>query len=51
MVALTIEGEIGAALDATTIEPEGDRAMTTEENTELVTIESSPKWGGNLIEE
>ena len=50
-VALTAEGEIGAALDAATIEPEDDRAMETKENTELVTIESSPEWGGTLIEE
>ena len=50
-VALIVEGEIGATLDATTIEPEDDRAMATEENTELVTIESSPEWGGTLIEE
>ena len=50
-VALTAEGETGAALDAATIEPEDDRAMATEENIELVTIESSPEWGGTLIEE
>ena len=50
-VALTTEGEIGAALNAATIEPEGDRAMEIEGNIELVTIESSPKWGGTLIEE
>ena len=50
--ALTTEGEIGAALNAATIEPEGDRAMAIEENIELVTIESSPEWrGGTLIEE
>ena len=40
-VALTTEGEIGAALDAMTIEPKDDRAMAIEENTEMVTIESS----------
>ena len=50
-VALTTEGEIGIALDATTIEPENDRAMEMDENIELVTIESSPEWGGTLIEE
>ena len=50
-VALTAEGETGAALDAATIEPEDDRAMETKENTELVTIESSLEWGGTLIEE
>ena len=50
-VALTVEDEIGTALDATKIEPEDDRAMEMEENIELVTIESSPEWGGTLIEE
>ena len=50
-VALTVEGETEATLDATIIEPEDDRAMEMEENTELVTIESSPEWGGTLIEE
>ena len=50
--ALEVEGEIGAALNAATIEPEGDKALETEENIELVTIESSPEWGGGtLIEE
>ena len=49
--ALAAEGEIGAALNAATIEPEGDRAMVIEENIDLVTIESSPEWGGTLIEE
>ena len=50
-VALTVEGETRAALDVATIEPEDYRAMATEENTDLVTIESSPEWGGTLIEE
>ena len=49
--ALTAEGETRAALDVATVEPEYDRAMETEENTEMVTIESSHKWGGTLIEE
>ena len=49
--ALAAEGEIGAALNAPTIEPKGDRAMAIEENIDLVTIESSPEWGGTLIEE
>ena len=50
--ALTAEGEIGAALNAATIEPEGDRAKAIKENIKLVTIESSPEWGGGtLIEE
>ena len=50
-VALTAEGEIGAALDAMTVEPEDERAMEIEENTKMVTIKFSPKWGGTLIEE
>ena len=51
MAALTAEDEIGAALNAVTVETEDVRAMITEENTEVLTIESSPKWGGTLIEE
>ena len=50
-VALTAEGEIGTTLDVATIEPEDERAMATEENTNLVTIESSLEWGGTFIEE
>ena len=54
-VALTAEGEIGAALDAATIEPEDDRAKAIEEQMEQiepVIVESSPEWGGGtLIEE
>ena len=51
-VALPSEGEIGAALNAATIEPEDGRAKEIEEHIELVTIESSPEWeGGTLIEE
>ena len=50
-VALTAEGEIGTSLDAAKIEPEDDKSMEIEENIELVTIESSPEWGGTLIEE
>ena len=49
--ALTAEGETGAALDATTVETEDDRAMIIEENTEVVTVESPPEWRGTLIEE
>ena len=50
--ALTSEGEIGAALNAATIEPEDGRAKAIEEHIEPVTIESSPAWeGGTLIEE
>ena len=51
-VALPSEGEIGAALNAATIEPEDGRAKAIEEHIEPVTIESSPEWeGGTLIEE
>ena len=51
-VALPSEGEIGAALNAATIEPEDGRAKAIEEHIEPVTIESSPEWGGGtLIEE
>ena len=51
-VALPAEGETGAALNAATVEPEGDRAREVKENIELVTIESSHEWeGGTLIEE
>ena len=49
--ALTAEAETRAALDAVTVEAEDVRAMITEENMEVLTIESSPEWGGNLIEE
>ena len=38
-IALTAKGEIRAALNAATIEPEGDRAITMEGNIELVTID------------
>ena len=48
---MTTEVETGTALDAATVETEDFRAMITEENTEVVTIESSPEWGGTLIEE
>ena len=54
-IALQSEGEIGAALDAATIEPENDRAKAIGEQMEQmepVTVESSPEWGGGtLIEE
>ena len=51
MEALTIEAKYRAALDVATAEAEDVRAMITEGNTELLTIESSPEWGGTLIEE
>ena len=50
-VALTVEGETGVALDAVTVEPKDDRAFAIEDKIEMVTIESSPEWGGTLIEE
>ena len=51
-LALPSEGEIGAALNAATIEPEDGRAKAIEEYIEPVNIESSPEWGGGtLIEE
>ena len=49
--ALTAEVEAGAALDAVTAEAKDVRATITEGNIELLTIESSPEWGGTLIEE
>ena len=51
MESLTIEDETRATLDATTAEAEDFRAIITEENTQVLTIESSPEWGGTLIEE
>ena len=51
MEALTTEIEGGAALDAATDEAEDVRATITEGNREVLTIESSPEWGGTLIEE
>ena len=51
MEALTAEAEIGEALDVATAEAKDIRAMMIEENTELLTIESSLEWGGTLIEE
>ena len=47
--ALTAEVEIGVALDAMKVETEDVRAMIIEEKMEVVTIESSPEWGGTLI--
>ena len=49
--ALTTEDDDGEALDAVTAEAEDVRAMITEGNIEVLTIEYSPKWGGTLIEE
>ena len=47
--ALTAEAKAGAALDVITAESEDDRATITEGNVEVLTIESSPEWGGTLI--
>ena len=49
--ALTAEVETREALDVAIVETKYVRAMITEENNEVVTIESSPEWGGTLIEE
>ena len=49
--SLTTEAEDKAALDAVTTEVEDVRATITEANVEVLTIESSPEWGGNLIGE
>ena len=51
MEALTVEDETGVALDVVTAEAKDVRAMITEENMEVLTIESSTEWGGTLIEE
>ena len=51
MESLTVEAKTGAALDAATAKAKDVRAITIEENMEVLTIESSPKWGGTLIEE
>ena len=51
MGTLAAEAEAGAAFDATTAKDEVVRAMITEGNTEVLTIEPSPEWGGTLIEE
>ena len=49
--ASAAEAETGAALDAATVEAEAVGAIMTEGDAEILTIESSPEWGGNLIEE
>ena len=48
---LIAEAETGAAIYAATVETKYVRAMITKENTEVLAIESSPEWGGTLIEE
>ena len=49
--ALTMEVETRATLDVAKVETEDVRAMITEEDMEVLTIEYSPEWGGTLIEE
>ena len=49
--ALIAEAEAGASLDAATAEAKVVIATIIEENVEVLTIESSPEWGGTLIEE
>ena len=51
MEALTAEVEARVALDVATAESKDVRAMIIEGNTEVLIIESSPEWGGTLIEE
>ena len=48
---LTTEAKVGAALDAATAEAEDVRSTTIKDNAAVLTIESSPEWGGTLIEE
>ena len=45
------EAEVGAALDSAIVEAKAVGAVITEENTEVLTIESSLEWRGTLIEE
>ena len=49
--ALTAKDGAGETLDAVTAKAEDVRAMITEGNIEVLNIESSPEWGGTLIEE
>ena len=49
--APTAEDENGVALYVATVEFEFVRAIRTEGDTDILTIESSPEWGGTLIEE
>ena len=51
MEALTTKAEAGAALDSVIAKAEDVRETIIEGNTDVLTIESSPKWGGTLIEE
>ena len=51
MEDLTVKDKTGAVLDAMTAEADDVRAMITEENMKVFTIESSPEWGGTMIEE
>ena len=49
--ALAIEAETGATLYVATVEAEAMGAIMTEGDLEILTIESSLEWGGNLIKE
>ena len=49
--APTAEAETGVALDATTVEAGAVGDIMIEGDAEILTIESSPEWRGNLIEE
>ena len=51
MEALTAEAEAEATLDGVKAEAEDVRAMIKEGYIEVLTIESSPEWGGTLNEE
>ena len=51
MGAPSAEVETGAAFDAAIAKDEAIGAMMTEENVEVLTIESSLEWMGTLIEE
>ena len=49
--APTAEAETGAALNVATIEDEVVGDIMIEGYANILTIESSPEWGGTLIEE
>ena len=51
MEAATAKDETGAALDVATVEAEALGDIMKEGDVEILTIESSPEWGGTLIEE
>ena len=49
MEALTTKAEARAALDSMIAKAEDVRAKIIEGNIDVLTIESSPEWGGTLI--